>query len=55
VEEIHIVVGKYLTSPLPLTLLAPVPIVAQTSVTWVFDTRGRLVDIVVSKRLLSEK
>lgn len=54
-ERIQVVLGKYLTSPIPLTLSAPIPIVAQTSVTWIFDDRGRLVDIVVSKKLLSEK
>jgi len=52
---IRVVLGKYLTSPIPLTLSAPIPLVARTTALWLFDAHDRLADIVVSKRLLSEK
>ncbi|HEY8904103.1 MAG TPA: hypothetical protein VIM48_10355 [Chthoniobacterales bacterium] len=52
---IRVVLGKYLTNPVPLTLSAPIPLVAQTTAVWLFDPHDRLLDIVVSKKLLPEK
>ena len=46
--------GEYLTNPVTLTLAIPLPIVADTSAIWIFDSQDRLVDIVVSKKLVSE-
>jgi hypothetical protein len=54
VKTIRVDLGQYLTSPLTLTLEIPLPLVAETSATWIFDEKDRLVDIVVSKRLESE-
>ena len=43
-----------LANPVTLTLAIPLPIVADTSAIWIFDSQDRLVDIVVSKKLVSE-
>jgi hypothetical protein len=54
VKTIRIDLGQYLTNPLTLTLEIPLPLVAETSATWIFDEKDRLVDIVVTKKLESE-
>jgi hypothetical protein len=54
VKTIRIDLGQYLTNPLTLNLPIPLPIIADTSATWLFDERDRLAEITVTKRLESE-
>jgi hypothetical protein len=54
VKTLRVDLGEYLTNPVTLTLAIPLPIVADTSAIWIFDSQDRLVDIVVSKKLVSE-
>ena len=54
VKTIRVDLGQYLTNPLTLTLEIPLPLIAETSATWIFDEKDRLVDIVVKKKLESE-
>jgi hypothetical protein len=54
VKTIRVDLGQYLTNPLTLTLEIPLPLIAETSATWIFDEKNRLVDIVVSRKLESE-
>ena len=54
VKTIRVDLGQYLTNALTLTLEIPLPLIAETSATWIFDEKNRLVDIVVSKKLESE-
>ena len=54
VKSIRVDLGQYLTNPLTLTLEIPLPLIAETSATWIFDEKDRLVDIVVKKKLESE-
>ena len=54
VQTIRVDLGQYLTNPLALTLEIPLALIAETSATWIFDEKDRLVDIVVKKKLESE-
>ena len=54
VKTIRVNLGQYLTNPLTLTLEVPLPLIVETSATWIFDEKGHLVDIVVKKKLESE-
>lgn len=54
VKTIRIDLGQYLTNPLTLNLPIPLPIIADTSATWLFDEKDRLTEITVSKKLESE-
>ena len=54
VKAIRIDLGEYLTNPLTLTLPIPLPVVADTSATWIFDEKDLLIEIAVSKKLVSE-
>jgi hypothetical protein len=54
VKRIRIDLGQYLTNPLTLNLPIPLPIIADTSATWLFDEKDRLAEITVTKRLESE-
>ena len=54
VKTLRVDLGEYLTNPVTLTLAIPLPIVADTSAIWIFDSQDRLVDIVVSKKLVSD-
>lgn len=54
IKTIRVDLGQYLTNPLTLTLEIPLPLIAETSATWIFDEKDRLVDIVVTKKLESE-
>jgi hypothetical protein len=54
VKAIRIDFGLYLTNPLTLDLPVPLPMIADTSATWLFDEKDRLTEIAVSKKLESE-
>jgi hypothetical protein len=54
VKTIRIDFGQYLTNPLTLNLPIPLPIIADTSATWLFDEKDQLAEITVTKRLESE-
>ena len=54
VKSIRVDLGQFLANPLTLSLPIPLPIVADTSATWIFDEKEVLVEISVSKKLESE-
>ncbi len=51
IKSIQILLGRYITNPLLLTLQIPLPLATDVSVQWAFDRDGKLVDVFVEKVL----
>jgi hypothetical protein len=51
VKSIRIVLGRYLTNPLTLTRPIRLPIIADTSATWMLNGKDLLAEVIVSKKL----